>query len=320
MRLITTHTEAQAALATLARQPVGLDLETTGLNPLTSYARLLQVAPMEGETLVIDLPKVGGLVALRDEIQRLWPICHNALFEMRFLQHAGVITTPDCTLLANHALNGRPESLEVLAERHLGRKLDKRFQTSDWSGELSREQLEYAATDAEVMLPLWRHLERAVEDHHLEFLYRLMVNAQSSVTMMHLAGKGFVRADHSMLCFRLRQNRDALAEPLIKALGFNPDKVLKTKIKPGLPRNPNSSAQLGAWLVESVPAAVARRWPKTKTGKLATGADDLNIMLDDELLPDKVAAVIGDLLIPYKVVEKQLSAFGPALRNYYRMR
>ena len=78
---------------------------------------------------------------------------------MGFLRRAGVRLVPDCTLLAGHVLTGKAEKLSVLAERHLGLRLDKAEQTSDWSGELSEEQLRYAALDAAAvgaLLPVLR--------------------------------------------------------------------------------------------------------------------------------------------------------------------
>ena len=50
---------------------------------------------------------------------------------VRGFVRAGVRLVPDCTLLANHALTGRVEKLSVLAERHLGLRLDKAAQKSD---------------------------------------------------------------------------------------------------------------------------------------------------------------------------------------------
>jgi DNA polymerase I len=149
-RLITDSDEALRAVAELAENgfPVGLDLETTGLDPLTDRARLLQLAPPSGPTLVIDLAKVGGLEALAGPLGQLHAVAHNAIFEMSFLSRAGVRLVPDCTMLAGHALTGQAEKLSVLAERHLGLSLDKAEQKSDWSGALTERQLRYAALDA----------------------------------------------------------------------------------------------------------------------------------------------------------------------------
>lgn len=108
--MITNVTEARDILNDLvARQElVGLDLETTGLFPHEgAKARLLQVSPKEGPVLVIDLFQVGGLGVLKESLQNIKAVAHNAVFEMKFLTAAGISVTLDCTLLANHIPTGQ---------------------------------------------------------------------------------------------------------------------------------------------------------------------------------------------------------------------
>jgi ribonuclease D len=138
-RRLTTAEEARRAVSELAGRgaPVGLDLETTGLDPLTAKPRLLQLAPPEGPVTVVDLFQAGGLEAVAEPLAQLKAVAHNATFDMGFLRRAGVRLVPECTLLAAHVLTGKAEKLSVLAERHLGLHLDKAEQTSDWSCELS---------------------------------------------------------------------------------------------------------------------------------------------------------------------------------------
>ncbi|MBV9913327.1 MAG: hypothetical protein JOZ93_12150, partial [Sinobacteraceae bacterium] len=292
--VIACPSVAQAALAALAGQRVGLDIETTGLDPLTNRARLLQVAS-EDKLLVIDLDQAGGLGAFCDKLLRLKPVCHNALFEMAFMRRAGVPLTPDCTMLAHHAMAGQAESLEGLADRHLGLQLDKSFQKSDWAGELSREQIEYAATDARVALRLWHLLEPALEEQQLGFLYRLQVNAQPAVTEMRLRGMPFNGAQHKALIERLEKHYVQLTGQVASALGR---------------RNPRSGEQVAGWLGETLSAAVLRQWSKTPGGVLSTRRDTFARML--EQLPPGVATTVTRLL-DHKLVAKQLSAFGPNL-------
>ena len=150
-QLITNVKEARDALNQLvARQEiVSLDLETTGLYPHEgAKARLLQVAPKDGLVLVIDLFQVGGLKTLKEPLQKLKAVAHNAVFEMKFLKVAGISVTLDCTLLANHILTGQMSKLSDLCFHYLGVSLDKTLQTSDWSGDLTDDQLKYAAADA----------------------------------------------------------------------------------------------------------------------------------------------------------------------------
>jgi DNA polymerase-1 len=289
---VTALAEARGALANLAGQRVGLDIETTGLDPLTARARLLQVATAGAPAIVVDLDRVGGLAALKSEIEQLRPVCHNALFELGFLRKAGICTLPDCTLLANHCIAGQRESLEDVAGRVLGRQLDKTLQKSNWSGELSAEQLQYAATDAEVTVELWNALEQTIEDQHLGLVYRLQRNAQPAITVMHLAGMPFDATEHAALVARLTEKRDALLAELKATTGVS---------------NPNSGPQLGAWLQTALPDTALRTWPRTNTGRLATSLEALGERQDD--LP----SIVSELLVPYKLISKQVSSFGARL-------
>jgi hypothetical protein len=134
---------------------VGLDVETTGLDPRKDRVRLLSVATDRGIHLVD---------CFRVDPRRLWPplttktlLVHNGSFDVGFL--ATMELAPSSvrdTMLMSRLLYGTREargfhSLEACAERELGRKLQKEHQKSDWSQELTSEQLAYAAHDVGVL-------------------------------------------------------------------------------------------------------------------------------------------------------------------------
>jgi ribonuclease D len=86
-------------------------------------------------------------------------ILHNAAFDLLFLAHLGF--TPRCKvhdtmLLAQLLTAGKRAkvSLAACCQRWLQRDLDKAEQQSDWSGQLTDDQLAYAARDIEVLTPL----------------------------------------------------------------------------------------------------------------------------------------------------------------------
>jgi len=54
-------------------------------------------------------------------------------------------------------------TLQAMVKRYLGHDLDKDGQTSDWSGELTDEQLVYAAGDAVVTLQIWPDVVKVAE-------------------------------------------------------------------------------------------------------------------------------------------------------------
>src|SRR5215213_5765723 len=135
-RLVTAADDLAAIAKRLQdAEAIGIDLETTALSPLKE---VLENGPVK--TL------------------------HNGKFDYQFL-HAlhGISLSPVFdTMLAAQVLSGgnyaASYSLEAVAERYLDESLDKSEQRSDWSGELSEAQLEYAARDAAVLLPLRERL------------------------------------------------------------------------------------------------------------------------------------------------------------------
>jgi DNA polymerase-1 len=299
-RLLPDAEEARTAVAALAErgEVVGLDLETTGLDPVRHEGRLLQLAPAEGPVVIVDLFSTGGFGPMQEPLQRLRAVAHNATFDMGFLHRAGVRLTTDCTLLANHVLTGTREKLSTLAEKRLGLPLDKAEQKSDWTGELSEEQLRYAALDAKAVQRLHDVLWVELAERGCTRTYELAREAQPAVVAMHLVGMPFDAAVQRELVDRLTAQREQLEPALMEALAG---------------RNPSSGPQLADWLAWALGDRV-KDWSKTGKGQLSTTADALK--KGAALLPEDKAWVILDLLLPFKVAEKQLSTYGIGLAEH----
>jgi len=296
-------TDQAAALAAVAKLEglVGIDLETTGLSPLTAQARLLQLSDVK-QTLVIDLWKAGGLAAFKKALEPLHLVAHNAVFEMGFLYRAGVEVKLDCTMLASHVLTGKRVGLKALAQQYLDLDMSKEEQVSDWSAEtLTESQLSYAALDALAVAQIFPLLEEELAQRDSEKAYRITRDAQPCIVRMELAGMGFDSEKQQTLISTLTTQRDAYLATLAEALEG---------------RNPASGAQLSEWITEQLGGETGAKyaaWPKTPTGKLKTGGDDLRKGL--LYLPDAAAKVISEALLPYKDAEKKLSAFGSSLAD-----
>jgi DNA polymerase-1 len=152
-------------------ETVGIDVETSGLDPRKDRLRLLSLSTDRGTWLVdaftVDIRPLFGLLAERTLI------AHNASFDVGFLASLGFEPgRVRCTMVLSQLLYGtrKPRGFHTLAacaERELGRAIDKSEQTSDWSGELSAEQLAYAALDAEVLLALHAALEAKIQAANL---------------------------------------------------------------------------------------------------------------------------------------------------------
>jgi DNA polymerase-1 len=200
-RVIADATDLRALLPALLAAPVlGLDTETTGLNPRHDRLRLVQVATRE-IVVVIDLFRVptAALLPLFEHGQCF--VTHNGVFDWQMLAAAGVpIPNGDRlfdTMLASQLLHagvsekGGTHSLAGVAERYLDRTLPKELQRSDWSGVLSEQQLRYAAQDATILLPLYAEVRARLCAAGLERVAEIEMGALPAVVWMEQTGMPF---------------------------------------------------------------------------------------------------------------------------------
>lgn len=195
--LISSPAALEDAIAALsACSVIGADTETTGLDPLTSRVRLLQLAtPMRA--FIIDLFSMAALghAGLRALLTAANPIkvFHNAKFDLKMLLHHFNIEVGGVfdTFLASKLVAvgaGISHGLSAVSERYLGREVDKSAQASDWSGEITDEQYRYAAVDAEIMIPLHRKLSEELTRLGLNEVAKLEFECVLPVAAMELAG------------------------------------------------------------------------------------------------------------------------------------
>ena len=165
-KLITTPEELRSTVEELKQHTtIGFDTETTYQGRL----RLIQLASSDGVRIIDlnnfaggDLKKDDALAPFRELLAAPRPvkIAHNAKFDAKWIKHTLGVELGGLfdTLLASQIVSAgdteERHNLEAVASRYLSETVDKAEQLSDWSGELSESQLEYAARDASVMLPL----------------------------------------------------------------------------------------------------------------------------------------------------------------------
>jgi DNA polymerase-1 len=220
-RLVTGEDDLAALAKTLkSEEAVGLDLETTALSPRDGGIRLLQLAT-QGETFVVDLFEVTDLSPLQEVLENgPVKVGHNLKFDYQFLYALyGISPSPVFdTMLAAQILSGgnyaASYSLEAVAERLLDESLDKSEQRSDWSGELSESQLEYAARDAAVLLPLHERLAASLEEEGLGRISLIEFEAVATIAEMELAGVKLDVVRWGELEVAVRERRDRAAERL----------------------------------------------------------------------------------------------------------
>lgn len=100
-------------------------------------------------------------------------------------------------------------SLQQVAHRHMEVWLDKQFQVSDWSGELSGEQLRYAGWDAAVVLPLYEILAKLLGLNQLVSVAKIEFGCLPAAVEVKLAGMPFdaARAKELLTVARAEQAR-----------------------------------------------------------------------------------------------------------------
>src|ERR687885_2040676 len=217
-RLVTDAEDLASVAETLESvEAVGTDIETTALNPREGRMRLLQLATAD-ETFVIDAFEVKDLSPLRGVLEG-GPVktLHHAKFDHAFLwaEHGISLSPIFDTMLAAQLLDGGEYgpsyALEAVAERYLDETVDKTARAEDWSGELSRRQLEYAARDAAILLPLRERLAAALGDEKLDAVSKIEFGAVAAIAEMELAGVKLDVARWKELEKTVRERRDEAA-------------------------------------------------------------------------------------------------------------
>ena len=205
--VIKTADELRRAIERMSSEPaVGLDTETTDLDPYTSRLRLIQLATPERVSIIDldafssngdgDLAHNPDLEPLRRLLEAPRPIkiAHNSKFDAKFIKHkigASIGGLFD-TLLASQLVGAgdieERHGLETVASRYLNEAVDKSERLSNWNFELSEAQLEYAARDAAVLLPLREKLIERLRTESLVKCAQLEFECVMTVVDIELAG------------------------------------------------------------------------------------------------------------------------------------
>ncbi|MBC8030872.1 MAG: hypothetical protein H7Z16_12235 [Pyrinomonadaceae bacterium] len=205
-QIIKTAEALRKAVESLSNhQVLGLDTETTELDPYVGRLRLIQLATPNGVHIIDldafsgsngDLRESNALAPLRDLLSAPRPIkiAHNAKFDAKFIKHHlgtelnGVFDT----LLASQLIGAgdieERHGLDTVASRYLNESVDKTERLSNWNFELSEAQLEYAARDAAILIPLREKLFERLKSDSLMDVARLEFDCIMVVAEMELTG------------------------------------------------------------------------------------------------------------------------------------
>ena len=233
---------------------LGVDTETTGLDPLVNRVRLIQVASCdyalvvdlaawrEGEERQVDWQR-PGLRELRALLQGpARKVLQNAAFDLNFLKGEGVALGGSLfdTMVAAKIVNngtGAKNDLGSIVGRVLNVELTKELQKADWGGEISEEMLRYAARDAACLPRLAPKLMEALERQEvapsvtLWDVFCLEMLALRPIAFMQWNGFGFDDPAAAALEVSLRDNAETLKTQFLEELDAairqeNPDDPL----------------------------------------------------------------------------------------------
>ncbi len=133
---------------------IALDSETMGLNPKRDKLCLVQISNGDENChlVKIDLSTVKPVnlinILKNNNIQKIF---HYARFDVAVFKHNFKINITNiyCTKIASKLVRTYTDKhgYKDLCSELLGKSISKTEQSSDWGGELSKEQQKYAATD-----------------------------------------------------------------------------------------------------------------------------------------------------------------------------
>jgi DNA polymerase-1 len=307
-QLVTSADALRAACEELSRaDAVGFDSETTSLDPYDGRMRLVQFAAPSSAPVLVDLDRFKGdgdaataasLAPLRELLSAPRPVkvAHNAKFDAKWIRHTlgvelgGVFDTMLASQLVSAGEAEDRHSLAVVAERYLGEEVDKTQQLSDWGGTLSAAQLEYAARDAALMLPLRDALIKRLKSDGLVRVAQIEFECVVPVASMELAGIYLDAARWREQIEIVKKKRVVLAEQLQGMLseGISQGSLFENA---RADINLDSHTQLTAALKRlGVPVP-----DSTRNWKLQPLAADYKVV---------------EVLLDYRTVQKSLTSYG----------
>jgi DNA polymerase I len=281
---------------------VAFDCETTGLQPVYGGLRLLQLAALDRMPVVIDCWDLEDhhWQDLEEffSLKRYW-LAHNAVFDLGWLQEHEIYPEGEvlCTMLASRVLtNGLPNlkhGLQHVVKRYLKLEISKEEQRSDWTGDLTHNQLDYAAYDVELLTQLDGPINQRMAEGNLHKAWFLECKALPTMAQLWRTGMPFQRDELEQLHQDLAADNERLGEAFIDTL----DEALPEGKK--LPRDPD-----GTFNLRSKPEGSVREGTKKQAG--------FNLNSPKQLL-DVFTTLIG--AVPVDNTGKP-SASRAALREY----
>lgn len=210
--------------------PVAIDAERASGFRYSQRAYLIQIRREGAGTALIDPLHFSDLSALAAPIASEEWILHAATQDLPCLAEVGMRPTRLFdTELAGRLLGSERVNLAALVDEHLGHYLPKGHGATDWSQRpFTDEQLQYAALDVELLIPLRHSLQQRLLERNLwqaaeeEFatLVHFTPKERGPDPWRRTSGMHKVRSPRAMAVLReLWEVRDAIARETDRAPG-----------------------------------------------------------------------------------------------------
>jgi len=178
----------------MAKPIVAIDTETRGLKIPRDRLCLIQLCDDEGVVAFVrytgkEAPNLKKLL----ESPKVIKLFHFGRFDIAVLKHYMNVSVQPvfCTKIASKLVRTYTDrhSLKDLVLELLGKEMDKSNQSSDWArSDLSDSQIDYAANDVRVLIPLYEKVKFMLEREGLTELAQRLFEFLPTVCELDLRG------------------------------------------------------------------------------------------------------------------------------------
>lgn len=172
---------------------IAVDTETMGLKPHRDRLCMVQICNAKADAHMIrvtgrEAPNLKKVLEKAD----VKTVFHYARFDVMYLKHYLDIEVQNiyCTKIASKL--GRTytqkHGLKDVVLDLLGLELDKSSQSSNWAGELSQKQINYALNDVRYLIPLMEKLDQLIEQENRGELLQQCLSVIPVIANLELQG------------------------------------------------------------------------------------------------------------------------------------
>jgi ribonuclease D len=184
----------------LAQAFVTVDTETRGLNVRRDRLCLVQISDNDGQTSLVRFKDRVKLPVQHEtnlkkllEAPNVMKVFHFARFDLGVLKYYlnARVKPIWCTKIASKLVRTYTDrhSLKDLSRELLAIEMDKSDQTSDWAKEdLTESQLEYAANDVKLLVPIYHRMKEMIEREQLSDIARRLFDFVEVVCELDFKG------------------------------------------------------------------------------------------------------------------------------------